>query len=168
VVALIITGVFVVLVLAGSYWLSNVFLRKIGIKTLGEQPSRNRRLFLLSMSAGLVIAAFEAWAFSTNHAAVGVAVLIAFFVPPEFVLIPLRIRRSRRAAKLSRARRTSSDPASIWLAGAPRLHRRVSGRLTLRLPLRPTTERLKPAAAPTEPERQGVLPVVLTSSRHSR
>jgi len=104
---------FVVLVLAGSYWLSNVFLRKIGIKTLGEQPSRNRRLFLLSMSAGLVIAAFEAWAFSTNHAAVGVAVLIAFFVLPEFVLTPLRIRPSRRAAKLSRARRTSSDPGSI-------------------------------------------------------
>lgn len=111
--ALIITGVFAVLMLAGIYWLSNVFLHTIGIKTLAEQAPPKRRLFWLSMGAGLVIAAFEAWAFRTHHAAVGVAVLIAFFVLPEFVLIPLRIRRSRRAVELSRARRASSDPDSI-------------------------------------------------------
>lgn len=103
--AALITGVFGVLMLAGIYWLSNAFLRKVGINTLSETTPPARRLFWLSMGAGLVIAAFEVWAFSTHHAAVGVAVLIAVFVLPEFVLIPLRIRRSRRAAEVSRARR---------------------------------------------------------------
>ena len=95
--ALILSGVFVVLLLAGIYWLSNAFLRRIGTKTLGEQAPANRRLFCLTMGAGLVKAAFEIWAFSTHHAAVGVAALVAFFVLPEFVLIPVRINRSRRA-----------------------------------------------------------------------
>jgi hypothetical protein len=109
VVALIITGVFVVLVLA----VSNVFLRRIGIKTLGEQAPAKRRLFWLSMGPGLVVAVFEVWALSSHHAAVGVAVLITFLVLPEFVLIQLRIRRSRRAAELSRTRRTRSDRGSV-------------------------------------------------------
>lgn len=58
-------------------WLSNFFLRKIGVKTARERTPANRRLLWLSMRAGLIIVAFEAWAFSTHHVAVGVAMLIA-------------------------------------------------------------------------------------------
>jgi hypothetical protein len=46
--ALIITGVFAVPMLAGIYWLSNVFLCQIAIKTLAEQTPPKRRLFWLS------------------------------------------------------------------------------------------------------------------------
>jgi len=47
-------------------------------------------------------------AFASRHAAVGIAMLVTFYVLPEFVLLPLRIRRSRRAAEVARARRTGS------------------------------------------------------------
>jgi hypothetical protein len=79
------------------------------MKTMRELPLARRRLFWLSICAGAVIAAFETWALNTHHGAVGIAVLIAFFVLPEFVLVPFRIRRSRRAAEVSRKRRASSD-----------------------------------------------------------
>jgi hypothetical protein len=108
--ALIFSGGFGVLMLAGIYWLSNMFLRRMGMKTLGEQAPATRRLFWLTMGAGIVIAAFEIWAFSTHQAAVGVAALAAFVILPEFVLIPLHISRSRRAAQLTREPRTGSDP----------------------------------------------------------
>jgi fatty acid desaturase len=110
--ALIISAVMTVLLMAGIYWLSHVFLRRIGIKTRGELAPATRRVLWLCSGGGLVIAAFATWAFGTHHAAVGVAALVAFLVLPEFVLIPLRVSRSRRAAELSRERRTGSDPRS--------------------------------------------------------
>jgi hypothetical protein len=80
----------------------------------GEKIGRAKHRLLWGwMGATLVmIGAVEAWAFSTHHAAVGVAVLIAVVVVPEFVVIPLRIRRARRSAEHSRARRRGSDPHS--------------------------------------------------------
>jgi membrane protein YdbS with pleckstrin-like domain len=68
-----------------------------------------RRAVWLSMAVALVIAAGCGWAFTHGHAAVGIAVLVAFYVLPEFVLIPLRIRRSRRAADAARARRQGTS-----------------------------------------------------------
>lgn len=39
---------------------------------------------------------FEAWAFDNRHRAIAVIVLAGVAIVPEFVLIPLRIKRSRR------------------------------------------------------------------------
>jgi hypothetical protein len=39
-----------------------------------------------------------AWAILNGHAVIGIGVLIAVFLLPDLVLIPLRIRRSRRRA----------------------------------------------------------------------
>jgi hypothetical protein len=39
-----------------------------------------------------------------------IGVLVAFYILPELVLVPLRIRRSRRAADAARARRTGTTP----------------------------------------------------------
>jgi hypothetical protein len=36
------------IVTGAIYWLSNAFLRRIGMKTLGEQAPANRRLFWLT------------------------------------------------------------------------------------------------------------------------
>lgn len=109
----VIATVVVVLIAVGiGYWVSNALMPRFGLKNMREQPPAKRRMFWLSMGVAVVIAAFEGWAFNTHHGGVGVAVLIAFFVLPEFVLIPLRIRRSRRAAERSRARRTGSGPQS--------------------------------------------------------
>lgn len=51
------------------------------------------------------ITAVCAWAFASGHSVIGIAVLVAVYVLPEFVLLPLRIRRSRRAADAARAHR---------------------------------------------------------------
>jgi hypothetical protein len=106
-VAAVVAAVFL---LGVSYWLGNACLRKLGHKTLAEtlaeMPRRARRHLWLSMLVGLAIASVVGWAFSSHHGAIGVAVLVALFILPEFVLVPLRIRRSRRAAETSRARRT--------------------------------------------------------------
>jgi hypothetical protein len=105
-----IATVVMVLVAGGvGYWASNALLPKFGLQAPRQQPPAKRRAFRLFLGVSLVIAAVVGWAFSTGHAGIGVAVLIVCFVLPEFVLIPLHIRRSRRAAERSRARRAGSS-----------------------------------------------------------
>lgn len=104
-----IATVVIVLVAGGvGYWASHALLPKFGLQAPREQPPAKRRMLGLFLGVSLVIAAVVGWAFSTGHAGIGVAVLIVCFVLPEFVLIPLHIRRSRRAAERSRASRAAS------------------------------------------------------------
>ena len=62
----------------------------------------------LGMAVTLVIGVVPAWLLVSGHAAIGIALLVAFYILPELVLVPLRIRRSRRTAEAARARRTDS------------------------------------------------------------
>jgi hypothetical protein len=98
---------FVAVIGGGTYWLMRRFLRRRGLKTpaVTDLPPEQRRMFWLFITAAVVITAVCAWAFASGHAAIGIAVLVAFYVLPEFVLLPLRIRRSRRPAEAARARR---------------------------------------------------------------
>jgi ABC-type phosphate transport system permease subunit len=68
--------------------------------------------FWLLMVGMSVISGVCSWAFATGRPGIGIGVLIAAYVLPEFVLMPLRIRRSRAAAEAARsarkARRSSS------------------------------------------------------------
>jgi hypothetical protein len=52
---------------------------------------------------------FSVWAISSGRGALGIGVLIAVYILPEFVLIPLQIRRSQRRAAEARARRRVVD-----------------------------------------------------------
>ena len=102
---------FVAVIGGGMYWLIysliTRFLRRRGVRMLAVSDLRpeKRRVFWLFMAGAVVVTAMCAWAFASGHAAIGIAVLVAVYVLPEFVLLPLRIRRSRRAAEAARARR---------------------------------------------------------------
>jgi hypothetical protein len=76
--------------------------------SLRALPPGKRRMVWLGMAVTLVIGVVPVWLIVTGHAAIGIALLVAFYILPEFVLVPLRIRRSRRAAEAARARRTGS------------------------------------------------------------
>ena len=98
---------FVAVVGGVTYWLMMRFLRRRGYKlnTLSDLPPAKRRIIWVCLAVTLVVAAFCGWAFANGHAAIGIAVLVAVYVLPEFVLLPFRIRRSRQAAEAARARR---------------------------------------------------------------
>ena len=78
------------------------------LRKLRGLPPGQRRLFWLMMALTLVIGVVPAWLLVNGHAAIAIALLVAFYILPEFVLIPLRIRRSRRAAEAARVRRRGS------------------------------------------------------------
>jgi hypothetical protein len=73
-------------------------------------PAAKRRVMAVTMAVLVGFTAFVGWLFATGHPVVALALLVAFYILPELVLIPLRIRRSRRAAEAARARRTGSPP----------------------------------------------------------
>ena len=63
------------------------------------------------MAATLVVAFVAAWGFAEGHPAISIGLLVALFVLPELVLMPLRIRRSRAAARVAReARQARAGP----------------------------------------------------------
>jgi Flp pilus assembly protein TadB len=86
------------------------FLHSRGLNTpaVSDLPPDKRRMFWLFLAAAVIITAVCAWAFASGHAAIGIAVLVAFYVLPEFVLLPLRNRCSRRAAEAATARRKAT------------------------------------------------------------
>jgi hypothetical protein len=85
-----------------------VWLRRRG------QAAKATRLFWLMMVGSSFVNGVVAWSFVTGRAAIGIALLVAVFVLPELVLMPLRIRRSRAtvqaAREARRAKRASSRP----------------------------------------------------------
>jgi Zn-dependent protease with chaperone function len=95
---------FVVLAMGLGFALASRLGPRVGVNMSDLTPAKKRRLVLLLVLAavpGLVVA----WALSTGHTALGIGLLLAVAFLPEVVLIPLRIRRSSRAAARSRARR---------------------------------------------------------------
>jgi H+/Cl- antiporter ClcA len=67
-------------------------------------PAKKRRLAIM-LTITVAVALLIVWALGTGHTALGISVLLAVMILPEFVLIPMRITRSRRRADAARARR---------------------------------------------------------------
>jgi hypothetical protein len=77
---------------------------RMGINMQRLTPAKKRKLTVwltVSGAVGLLVV----WSLSTGRIALGIGVLVAVMVLPEFVLIPLRIRRSRQRGEAARARR---------------------------------------------------------------
>ena len=94
----------------GSYVLVMRYFRRRGHTTPRDLPPAKRRLLWLGMAVALLVTLACAWAFATGRPAIGIGVLVAFYILPELVLVPLRIRRSRRAGDAARARRAGTTP----------------------------------------------------------
>lgn len=74
-----------------------------------------------------VITAVSVWAFTTGRPAIGIAILVAFYILPTLVMTPVRIRRSRRRAEEARAQReqragTITEPSGSVERAAARGH----------------------------------------------
>jgi hypothetical protein len=84
--------------------------RRARIETPHDLPPGRRRRFWLRflplVALSLGITAVAAWSFTSGRPAIGIAVLVVFFVLPDLALLPVRIRRSRKRATAARARRT--------------------------------------------------------------
>jgi hypothetical protein len=103
-----VTLVLVVVLSATTYVLHARWMRHRGYATPRDLSPRQRRLLALGLLLALLVTGVSGWAFATGHPAIGIAVLVAFYVLPEFVLVPLRISRSRRVAEAGRKRRTGT------------------------------------------------------------
>lgn len=91
-------------------WLGIRIARRAGMRT--DMPPAKRTRFVVMMVATLGIGLFAAWAITNGHAVVGIGVLVAFYVLPNLVLIPVRIRQANQRAEEARARRERSSPHS--------------------------------------------------------
>jgi|NGEPerStandDraft_6_1074524.scaffolds.fasta_scaffold386908_1 hypothetical protein len=100
-------------IIVGVLWVGAVLLGvllayrlgpRMGVNMQRLTPAKKRNLaIMLTITGG--VALLTAWALGTGHIALGIGVLLAVMILPEFVLIPLRIRRSRRRAEAARADR---------------------------------------------------------------
>ena len=68
-----------------------------------------RPAFWVILAVTWLIAAVCIWAFTTGRPAIGIGVLIAFYMLPTLVLMPVRVRRSQRRAAEARARREQGN-----------------------------------------------------------
>jgi hypothetical protein len=82
---------------------------RVGVDMQRLTPAKRRHLTIMLTVVG-VIALLVVWALGTGHVAIGIVVLLAVMVLPEFVLVPLRIKRARRKAEASRAARRAREP----------------------------------------------------------
>jgi hypothetical protein len=76
--------------------------RRFGLKTPSDLPPDQRRRLYLVMAGSVIPALAAGLAIASGHPGVGIAILVVIFVLPEFVWLPLVIRRSRRQAEESR------------------------------------------------------------------
>jgi hypothetical protein len=72
-----------------------------------DQTARASRTFWLMMVGMSVVGGVAAGSFAAGRPAIGIGLLVAIFVLPEFVLMPMRIRRSRAAAEKAREARAA-------------------------------------------------------------
>ena len=97
-------------VLVVALGLAGTFVVYLVVRQRGQAAAIGRGFWL--MMAGMsIVAGISAWALTTGRPAVGIALLVAAFVLPELVLLPLRIRRSRAAAEAARETRRKRRPA---------------------------------------------------------
>jgi hypothetical protein len=80
-------------------------LRRTRHRSVFDAPRSRQRAFWAVMTASSILVAVVAWALTTGHAAIGIGLLAAAFVLPEFVRVPLRVRRSRLRAEQARRER---------------------------------------------------------------
>jgi hypothetical protein len=97
----VLTLVIIAVLTVGTSVLMMRWLRRRGYTTPRDLPSQQRRLLWLGLLVAVLVTVACGWAFGTGHPAVGIAVLVAFYILPEFGLTPLRIRGSRRAAAVA-------------------------------------------------------------------
>jgi hypothetical protein len=100
---IIVVVVFIASMLLGVA-LAYRFGPRMGVDMQRLTPAKKRKLIVWLAVSGAV-ALLIVWALSTGHIALGIGVLVAAMILPEFVLIPLRIRRSRQRGEAARARR---------------------------------------------------------------
>jgi ABC-type sugar transport system permease subunit len=77
---------------------------RLRLRSRGKGGKVTRAIWLM-MGVQSLVAGVCVWAFATGRPGIAIGVLIALFVLPEFVLMPLRIRRSSAAARAARERR---------------------------------------------------------------
>jgi predicted CDP-diglyceride synthetase/phosphatidate cytidylyltransferase len=82
-------------------WLGSRLARRLGY----EAGLRARLRAWAMVALCTAVTSFAVWELTHDEPAIGLAVLVVFLVLPELVLVPLRIKRSRRAADEARARR---------------------------------------------------------------
>src|SRR5664280_2365675 len=91
---LIVFAAVVAVLMLFSVLLANRLSRRLGMDSSRHRAAKRRVAYALVPLWALVV--FEAWAFDNRHRAIAVIVLAGVAIVPEFVLIPLRIKRSRR------------------------------------------------------------------------
>jgi hypothetical protein len=92
-----------------GYFLGVVLLRRFGTRTARELPGSRRAVANLILITFIAAGLLAAWAITHSHTALGVGVLIVVFVLPEFVLIPLHLKQSRRKVSATETRRCERD-----------------------------------------------------------
>jgi hypothetical protein len=92
-------GVFV-----AKRWLTPLMQRHRLVPEQAATPSRPWYVKAV-MVAYFALINLPLWAFATGRGQLGVILLVAIFILPEFIIVPLRIVTSRRRAAEARARR---------------------------------------------------------------
>jgi hypothetical protein len=99
--------VFASVPVAIGLWLAPRFARRLGIPT--DRPRTERVRIYAVLGVVLALGLLAVWAIVKGHAALGIAILVAVYVLPNLVTIPIRIRQSNRRAREARSRREGSD-----------------------------------------------------------
>lgn len=95
--------VILLLAIGGGVWIGTRSARRLNP---GRTVSLHERWRTLAIAAPmLVVALIAPWLIVSGHPAVGIGLLVALLVLPNFVTVPLRIRRARQRAEASRAQR---------------------------------------------------------------
>jgi hypothetical protein len=87
-----------VLILA-SFAIVQPLTRRITGKSLSDIPPERRRVVWLIFGATAVVTAVTVWSFAAGYPAVGIGVLVGFYIVPHVVRVVVEVRRSRRRTR---------------------------------------------------------------------
>jgi hypothetical protein len=108
--AYVVSALLIVAAGFAGVWLAVRLGPRVTGKSLRDIPPDRQRMALLMFAVMLAVAVVVAWSFISGHPAIGIALLVIFYVLPNFVTVPIRIRRSRRLAEEARERRRAATP----------------------------------------------------------